>query len=77
MKKQQGIFLAKRDKVRHHLIMTRLGLKNQTYQKIMQQKSNGKINQPFNANEVKTICDNLQVVIDAFKEFQDELNTPD
>lgn len=77
MKKQEGQFLLKRDKVRHHLIMTRLGLKNQTYQKIMNQKSNGKLNQPFNDGEVETIHQGLQVVIDACKDFQKELKTPD
>jgi hypothetical protein len=77
MKKQEGKFLTKRDKVRRHLIMTKLDLKNQTYQKIMGQQSNGKKNQPFNDSEVETIKKGLQVVIDACKDFQDELNTPD
>lgn len=77
MKKQEGEFLKKRDKVRHHLIMTRLGLKNQTYQKVMQQKSNGKINQPFNDNEVKTLIKGLNEVIDACNDFIDELKIPD
>lgn len=77
MKKQEGEFLKKRDKVRHHLIMTRLGLKNQTYQKVMQQKSNGKINQPFNDNEVKTLIKGLNEVIDACNDLIDELKIPD
>lgn len=77
MKKQEGEFLKKRDKVRHHLIMTRLGLKNQTYQKVMQQKSNGKINQPFNDNEVKTLIKGLNEVIDACNDLIDELRRPD
>lgn len=73
MKKQEGEFLNKRNKVRHHLIMTRLGLKNQTYQKIMGQLSNGKHNQPFNDNEVNSIHDGLQNVIEICKDLQDEL----
>jgi hypothetical protein len=77
MKKQEGEFLKKRDKVRHHLIMTRLGLKNQTYQKIMQQLSNGKYNQPFNDKEVETLNTGLQVVIDACKDLQEELKKKD
>ena len=77
MKKQEGELIKKRDKVRHHLIMTRLGLKNQTYQKVMGQLSNGKLNQPFNDSEVETIHQGLQVVIDACKDFQKELKTPD
>lgn len=77
MKKQQGELLKKRDKVRHHVVMTRLGLKNQTYQKIQGQLSNGKYNQPFNDSEVETIHQGLQVVIDACKDFQKELKTPD
>lgn len=77
MKKQEGKFLIKRDKVRHHLIMTRLGLKNQTYQKIMQQLCNGKYNQPFNDKEVETIKQGVQNVIDVCNDFLEELNTPD
>jgi hypothetical protein len=77
MKKQEGEFLKKRDKVRHHLIMTRLGLKNQTYQKIMQQLSNGKYNQPFNDKEVETIRKGVQNVIDVCNDFLDELNKAD
>lgn len=77
MKKQEGEFLKKRDKVRHHLIMTRLGLKNQTYQKVMNQPSNGKYNQPLNDSEVETLNNGLQVVIDACKDLQEELRKKD
>lgn len=77
MKKQEGEFLKKRDKVRHHLIMTRLGLKNQTYQKIMGQKSNGKINQPFNQNEIDTLTVGIKEVIDVCNDFIEELKRHD
>lgn len=77
MKKQEGEFLKKRDKVRYHLIMTRLGLKNQTYQKVMGQLSNGKYNQPLNNSEVETLNTGLQVVIDACKDLQEELKKKD
>lgn len=77
MKKQDDKFILKRDKVRNHLLMTRLGLKNQTYQKIMGQKSNGKYNQPFNDNEVETIRKGVQNVIDVCKDFIKELDHKD
>lgn len=77
MKKQEGEFLKKRDKVRYHLIMTRLGLKNQTYQKLMGQLSNGKYNQPLNDGEVESLDKGLQTVIDACKDLQKELKKRD
>lgn len=77
MKKQDDKFILKRDKVRKHLIMTKLGLKNQTYQKIMGQQSNGKYNQPFNDSEVETIYQGLQKVIDACKDLQKDLKRLD
>lgn len=77
MKKQEGKLLLKRDKLRHHLIMTRLGLKNQTYQKIMGQKSNGKINQPFNQNEIDTLTVGIKEVISVCNDFIEELKRPD
>lgn len=78
MKKQQGKLLLKRDKLRHHLIMTRIkDIKNQTYQKIMGQKSNGKINQPFNQNEIDTLTVGITEVIEVCQDFIKEINTPD
>lgn len=78
MKKQEGEFLKKRDKVRHHLIMTRIkDIKNQTYQKIMGQKSNGKINQPFNQSEIDTLTIGIKEVIEVCQDFINEINTPD
>ena len=77
MKKQEGEFLKKRDKVRHHVIMTRLGLKNQTYQKCMGQQSNGKINQPLNDSEVETIKMGVKNVIVICTDFLKELDKSD
>ena len=79
MKKQQGEFLKKRDKVRHHLIMTRLcqSDRNTLYQKLMQQQVNKKVNQPLNDKEVTTLDERLQVVIDVCKDLQDELRKTD
>lgn len=79
MKKQEGEFLKKRDKVRHHLIMTRLcqSDRNTLYQKLMQQQVNKKYNAPLNDKEQATLDERLQVVIDACKDLQDELRRPD
>lgn len=77
MKKQDDKFILKRDKVRNHLLMTRLGLKNQTYQKIMGQKSNGKYNQPFNDSEVETIRNGVKNVIYVCKDFLNDLDRKD
>lgn len=57
--------------------MTRLGLKNQTYQKLMGQKSNGKYNQPLNDSEVETFKKGLEEVIEVCTDMIKELNTPD
>lgn len=77
MKKQEGEYLKKRDKVRNHVIMSRLNLKNATYQKVMGQRNNGKINQPLNAREVETLSNSLQTVIDVCRDLQDELKKTD
>lgn len=77
MKKQEGEYLKKRDKVRNHVIMSRLKLKNATYQKVMGQRNNGKINQPLNAREVETLTNSLQTVINVCKDLQEELKKTD
>lgn len=79
MKKQEGQFLLKRDKVRHHLIMTRLcqSDRNTLYQKLMNQQVNKKYNAPLNEKEVKTLDERLQVVIDVCKDLQNELKQSD
>lgn len=77
MKKQDDKFILKRDKVRHHVVMTRLGLKNQTYQKIQGQLSNGKYNQPFNDSEVETIRNGVKNVIDVCNDFLNDLDRND
>lgn len=79
MKKQEGQFLLKRDKVRHHLIMTRLCESDRStlYQKTMGQKTNKITNAPLNDKEVTTLDERLQVVIDVCKDLQDELRRED
>ena len=79
MKKQEGQFLLKRDKVRHHLIMTRLcqSDRNTLYQKLQGQQVNKKYNSALNDKEVSTLDERLQVVIDVCKDLQDELRRED
>ena len=73
MKDQDKTFLEKRELVRGMLIMKRLNIKNQTYQKLMGQKVNGVYNRPLNDWEVTDIINSMDEVEQAIKDFRDEL----
>lgn len=79
MKNQDEKFILKRDKVRHHLIMTRLCESDRStlYQRIQGQSVNKKYNSPLPDKEVKKLDERLQYVIDICRDFQDELRKPD
>lgn len=77
MKNQDDKFKEKRDKIRKIMIMTRLGLKNQTYQKLMSQQVNKKYDSPLTDSEVSefdSALANAEIVI---KEMRDELHAKD
>lgn len=73
MKKQNIQLKEKRDKVRHYLAVRRLGLKQQTYHKIMGVKVNGKVDGDLMDWEVKDINQRLEEVKKVISDFQDEL----
>lgn len=73
MKKQEGTFLIKRDKVRERVIMKRLVIRNNLYKKLMGQQYNKKYNVPLNDSEVSELDHGLNEVIEACKELKDEL----
>lgn len=77
MKNQTKEFIQKRDKMRHHLIMTRIGAKNHTYQKLMGQMSNGKYNPPLNESEIEDITKGVTNVISVCNDFLEELKKKD
>ena len=75
MKIQDDNFLLKRAKIRKTLIMTKLNLKNQTYQKLMGQQVNKKYDSPLSDSEVSefdSALANAEIVI---KEMRDELRS--
>ena len=75
MKKQDKNFLEKRELIRNVLIMKRLNIKNQTYQKLMGQKVNGIYDRELNDWEVQDIDNSLNEVEQVIKDFRDELHS--
>lgn len=75
MKKQDKTFIEKRELVRSMLIMKRLGIKNQTYQKLMGQKVNGIYDRDLNDWEVEDIDNSLNELEQAIKDFRHELHS--
>jgi hypothetical protein len=75
MKKQDKTFIEKRELVRSMLIMKRLGIKNQTYQKLMGQKVNGIYDRDLNDWEVEDIDNSLNQLEKAIKDFRHELHS--
>lgn len=75
MKKQDKNFLEKRELIRNVLIMKRLNIKNQTYQKLMGQKVNGIYDRELNDWEVQAIENSLNEVKQVIKDFRDELHS--
>ena len=75
MKKQDKNFLEKRELIRNVLIMKRLNIKNQTYQKLMCQKVNGIYDRELNDWEVQDIDNSLNEVEQVIKDFRDELHS--
>lgn len=73
MKNQDEKFILKRDKIRKIMIMTRMGLKNQAYQKLMGQKTNGNYDQPLNDSEVIEFDFALANAQKVIKEMRKEL----
>jgi hypothetical protein len=73
MKDQDKTFLERRELVRGMLIMKRLNIKNQTYQKLMGQKVNGIYDRPLNDWEVTDIINSLDEVSEAINNFRNEL----
>lgn len=73
MKEQDEKLLLIRELGRSVLIMKRLNIKNQTYQKLMGQKVNGIYNRPLNDWEVKDLVLALTKVQEIVKKFIDEL----
>lgn len=77
MKKQTTQLKEKRDKLRHYLSVKRLGLKQQTYHKMMGVKVNGKLDSDFKDWEVEDINCKLEEVKKAIIDFQDEIQRKD
>lgn len=77
MKKQEGAFLLKRDKVRERVIMKRLVTRNNLYKKLMGQQYNKKYNVPLNDSELQELDRGLNEVIEVCKDLKDELHRKD
>ncbi len=77
MKKQEGTFLIKRDKVRERVIMKRLVIRNNLYKKLMGQQYNKKYNVPLNDSEVQELDQGLSEVIEVCKDLKNEIQRKD
>ena len=75
MKEQDKKFKAKRDKVRHLLKMTRIGVTRQTYMKLMGQIVNGKKEAALEDWEVKDTINALDQVSKSITDFRNELQS--
>lgn len=73
MKKQDEKFIEVRTPVRESVVMKRLGLKAQTYHKLMGQKVNGQVNRDLEEWEVEDIIDSLESLVETIDIFLDEL----
>ena len=77
MSEQSESFKTQRDKIRQYLVMSKLGLKYQTYNKLMGQKVNGLKNAKLRPWEVEDVEKALCIVEQSIHEFRNELHRKD
>ena len=74
MKKQDEKFIEVRTQLRELVVMKRLGLKAQTYHKLMGQKVNGQVNRDLEDWEVANILESLDYLRVTITKFKNELH---